>query len=330
MLAASFFSLIMPGVEVLEAAGNSAASAAAVMALAVLLGAGGIAAMNRFAPVDHLVIGQSGDPDRMMRRIWLFVIAITLHNFPEGMAVGVSFGGGDFDQGLATAVGIGVQNMPEGLAVAASLATLGYGRVWSFLGALATGLVEPLGGLLGVLVGQRRVAAALGPGAGGRRHDLRRHGGDHPAVAARGRGRPRHPGPHGRAGRHDVPRHRARLNRICERSARAAAVASLDCSLRCALGMRKYSSILKVLIPSAQCSEAERAVEDAGASDSGDAAGCSVSRVQRGNADRRRRGGRRRLAVELAGQRRHRWVRGRSCARPPGGQASAASATART
>ncbi|BBK41508.1 ZIP family metal transporter [Allostella vacuolata] len=152
MLAASFFSLIMPGVEVLEGAGNGPSRAAAIMAVAVLLGAGGIAALNRFAPVDHLVIGPSGDPTGMARRIWLFVIAITLHNFPEGMAVGVSFGGGDVDQGLATAIGIGVQNMPEGLAVAASLATLGYGRGWAFLGALATGLVEPLGGLLGVWV----------------------------------------------------------------------------------------------------------------------------------------------------------------------------------
>lgn len=152
MLAASFFSLIMPGVEVLEAGGSSSSHAAAVMAMAVLLGAGGIAALNRFAPVDHVVIGESGDPTGMARRIWLFVVAITLHNFPEGMAVGVSFGGGDVDQGLATAIGIGLQNMPEGLAVAASLATLGYGRAWAFVGALATGLVEPLGGLLGVLV----------------------------------------------------------------------------------------------------------------------------------------------------------------------------------
>lgn len=152
MLAASFFSLIMPGVEVLEAGGSSAAAAAAIMALAVLFGAGAIAALHRFAPVDHLVIGESGDPTGMARRIWLFIVAITLHNFPEGMAVGVSFGGGDVDQGLATAIGIGVQNMPEGLAVAASLATLGYGRGQSFLAALATGLVEPLGGLVGVLV----------------------------------------------------------------------------------------------------------------------------------------------------------------------------------
>ncbi len=152
MLAASFFSLIMPGVEVLKASGSGPAGAAGIMAVAVLLGAGAIWALNRFVPVDHLVIGPPGASAGMVRRVWLFVIAITLHNFPEGMAVGVSFGGGDMDQGIATALGIGVQNIPEGLAVSASLATLGYGRGRAFLGGLASGLVEPLGGLVGVSI----------------------------------------------------------------------------------------------------------------------------------------------------------------------------------
>ena len=152
MLAASFFSLIMPGVEVLEAAGSGSARAAAIMALAVLLGAGAIWALNRFVPVDHLVIGPPKLRAGLVRRVRLFIIAITLHNFPEGMAVGVSFGGGDMEQGLATALGIGVQNIPEGLAVSASLATVGYRRGWAFLGGLASGLVEPLGGLVGVSI----------------------------------------------------------------------------------------------------------------------------------------------------------------------------------
>lgn len=152
MLAASFFSLIMPGIEVLEAGGSNSAGAAGIMAVAVLLGAAGIWALNRFLPVDHLAIGPPGTPTSLFRRVWLFIIAITLHNFPEGMAVGVSFGGGDMDQGVATALGIGVQNIPEGLAVSASLSTLGYRRSQAFLGGLASGLVEPLGGLLGVSV----------------------------------------------------------------------------------------------------------------------------------------------------------------------------------
>lgn len=152
MLAASFFSLIMPGIEVLERAGWGPPGAAAIMALAVLMGAGGIWALNRYVPVDHLVIGPPGVSAGLLRRVWLFIIAITLHNFPEGMAVGVSFGGGDLQQGIATALGIGVQNIPEGLAVSASLSTLGYRRGKAFLGGLASGLVEPLGGLVGVSI----------------------------------------------------------------------------------------------------------------------------------------------------------------------------------
>ena len=104
MLAASFFSLIIPGVDVLQAGGASPAAAAGVMGAAVLIGATVIGLMNRFAPVDMLAIGPAGSRD-LSRRIWLFIIAITLHNFPEGAAVGVSFGGGDMHQGLSTALG---------------------------------------------------------------------------------------------------------------------------------------------------------------------------------------------------------------------------------
>jgi zinc transporter, ZIP family len=148
MLAASFFSLIIPGVDFLQLHGAGAAHAAGVMAAAVLIGAAVIGLLNRFAPVDMLAIGPAGSRD-LARRIWLFVIAITLHNFPEGSAVGVSFGGGDYGQGAATALGIGIQNMPEGLAVAVAMSSLGYGRLAAFLAAAASGLVEPIGGVLG-------------------------------------------------------------------------------------------------------------------------------------------------------------------------------------
>lgn len=148
MLAASFFSLIIPGVGVLEDHGSSRAMAAGVMAMAVMLGAVAVGLLNRFAPVDMLAIGPAGSKD-LARRIWLFVFAITLHNFPEGAAVGFSFGGGDMSQGLSTALGIGIQNMPEGLAVAAAMGTLGWGRKAAFGAALASGMVEPVGGLIG-------------------------------------------------------------------------------------------------------------------------------------------------------------------------------------
>lgn len=151
MLAASFFSLIIPGVDILQAGGSGPAGAAGAMGAAVLIGAGVIGLLNRFAPVDLLALGPAGSP-ALSRRIWLFVIAITLHNFPEGMAVGISFGGGDIAQGSATMLGIGIQNIPEGLAVAAAILSLGYGRVAAFSAALASGLVEPVGGLLGASV----------------------------------------------------------------------------------------------------------------------------------------------------------------------------------
>ena len=152
MLAASFFSLIIPG---LQAAGElhdgSKVVAALIVGTAILLGAGTLHLLNRVAPHEHFISGPMAGAERSkLSRIWLFVIAISLHNFPEGLAVGVSFGSPDQTAGFATATGIGLQNIPEGLAVALSLAAVGYGRFFSFVVAVLTGLIEPLGGFLGI------------------------------------------------------------------------------------------------------------------------------------------------------------------------------------
>ncbi len=139
MLAATCFSLIIPAIEF-----------GGVWITVVGLAAGALALdiVDRTVPHFHAVAGREG-PSSAMRKVWLFVLAITIHNFPEGLAVGVGFGGGDVAAGTALAIGIGLQNMPEGLAVALPLLREGYSR-WAALGiALATGLVEPLGGLLG-------------------------------------------------------------------------------------------------------------------------------------------------------------------------------------
>lgn len=84
-----------------------------------------------------------------MGRVWLFVLAITLHNLPEGLAVGVGFGEGNIARGTTLAVGIGLQNAPEGLAVALALLSAGYGRLRAFAVATLTGAVEPITGLAG-------------------------------------------------------------------------------------------------------------------------------------------------------------------------------------
>jgi len=150
MLAASFFSLIIPGIEQAKLLGHSQMGASALIVVAILLGGAGLAQLNAIVPpLDKLGIGPDGIAQARVRKIWLFVAAITLHNFPEGLAVGVSFGGGDFQAGMTTAIAIGAQNMPEGLAVAGALAGLGYSRRASVLAALGSGLVEPVAGLFG-------------------------------------------------------------------------------------------------------------------------------------------------------------------------------------
>jgi zinc transporter, ZIP family len=150
MLSASYFSLIVPGIAAAEAMHGSVWVAAGIAAAGILLGAGCVALMNEVLPHEHFIEGREGAEARAMSRIWLFIIAITIHNFPEGMAVGVGFGSGNLEQGVSLATGIGLQNAPEGMAVAVALRSLGYSKLRSFGIATATGLVEPIGGLLGV------------------------------------------------------------------------------------------------------------------------------------------------------------------------------------
>lgn len=147
MLAATSFSLIVPGIEAGDAVWPGLG--VYVMIAGMLFGAVFLDRMDHWLPHEHFVLGPEG-PDSKLRKIWLFIIAITIHNFPEGLAVGVGFGDGDIGAGASLAIGIGLQNMPEGLAVALPLLGLGYSR-WKAVGiATLTGLVEPVGGLLGV------------------------------------------------------------------------------------------------------------------------------------------------------------------------------------
>jgi len=140
MLAATSFSLIVPAIDL---------GGPWVAVLGIVLGAFILHLIDRFVPHFHPSLGFEGRPSRLSR-IWLFVLAITIHNFPEGLAVGVSFGSGDIAAGLVIAMAIGLQNMPEGLAVALPLLREGYTRRKALWYGTLTGLVEPVGGLLGV------------------------------------------------------------------------------------------------------------------------------------------------------------------------------------
>lgn len=149
MLAASFFSLLLPGLEYGETLVGATSAAAIIVIFGVLSGAGALFAIHQKLPHEHFGLGREGPDTAHIRRIWLFIIAITLHNFPEGMAVGVGFAGGDVNNGYVLATGIGIQNIPEGLAVAFSLLAINYSRVKAFGIALLTGLAEPVGGIFG-------------------------------------------------------------------------------------------------------------------------------------------------------------------------------------
>ncbi|RMG73959.1 MAG: ZIP family metal transporter, partial [Nitrospirae bacterium] len=123
-----------------------------VVSCGILFGGLFLFLTDRYSPHEHFIKGPEGADPGNLKRIWLFVIAITIHNLPEGLAVGVGFGGGDIKNGLTLATGIGLQNIPEGLVVALALKTEGYSPLRAFFIALATGLVEPVGGLVGASV----------------------------------------------------------------------------------------------------------------------------------------------------------------------------------
>jgi ZIP family zinc transporter len=147
MLAATAFSLLVPGIQY----GNDMwpGKGIWVVSAGLLAGALFLHFADKQLPHAHLEEAVSEDFDSL-KKIWLFIVAITIHNFPEGMSVGVSFGSGDYKNGIVLATAIGLQNFPEGLAVALPLLGLGYNK-WRAVGiATVTGLVEPLGGLLGV------------------------------------------------------------------------------------------------------------------------------------------------------------------------------------
>jgi ZIP family zinc transporter len=157
MIAASFWSLLAPGIEMAGEMGHIPWLTAAIGFMG-----GGIfmRLTDRLLPHLHPVLGEAHAEGikTSWRRSTLLVLAITLHNIPEGLAVGVAFGAAaanlssaTFGAAVALAIGIGLQNFPEGAAVSLPLRREGMGRTRSFLLGQASGLVEPVAGALGAL-----------------------------------------------------------------------------------------------------------------------------------------------------------------------------------
>ncbi|HHT62215.1 MAG: ZIP family metal transporter [Bacillota bacterium] len=156
MLAATSFSLIIPAIS----SGGGGIKGATIALGGILIGGFFLDFVDKMFPDTNLMAGPGKNHDNL-RRVWLFVLAITIHNFPEGLAVGVGFGDGNIAKGLSLAIAIGLQNIPEGLAVALPLLRENYTKLQAYGVAVCTGLVEPIGGLLGV--GLIQVAKPLLP-----------------------------------------------------------------------------------------------------------------------------------------------------------------------
>ncbi|MEE2023097.1 ZIP family metal transporter [Alkalimonas mucilaginosa] len=151
MLAASIFSLIVPALALFESSTQSWQGPLQVAA-AILMGALLMLALERSVPHEHFIKGAEGHQALALKRSWLFVIAIILHNIPEGLAIGVAYASGDAVGASALATGISLQNVPEGFVVAMALLAVGYSRLVALSVGMLSGLVEPIMAVTGAIV----------------------------------------------------------------------------------------------------------------------------------------------------------------------------------
>ncbi len=145
MLAAAVIGLVLPSVEI----GNSIP----ITMLGIFLGAVCLNLLDKMVPHLHRIAGtdQEEHPADVQRlnKVLLFVMAIAIHNLPEGIAAGVGFGGGNNGEALIIAAGIALQNIPEGMVIIAPMLAAGMSRRRTFVIATLTGVVEVAGTLLG-------------------------------------------------------------------------------------------------------------------------------------------------------------------------------------
>jgi ZIP family zinc transporter len=144
MLCAAVVGLILPSLE---------SGSVPVVVAGILCGAVFLNLLDRFTPHLHRIAGvkeeQHPQGTEKLNKVMLFVAAIAIHNLPEGIAAGVSFGGGDTSAGIAVAAGISLQNIPEGMVMITPLLSVGVSRRRTLALAAFTGLVEVAGTFFG-------------------------------------------------------------------------------------------------------------------------------------------------------------------------------------
>jgi ZIP family zinc transporter len=159
MLGATAFSLVIPAIAAAKGAGAGSWEASLLAGAGIMAGAGAILLLGRAVHTEGIL--DQSDAGISLRRAWLFVWAVALHNLPEGLAIGVAHAGIDIEKANALTTGISIQDVPEGLVVALALRTVGYGRLTSVGLGIMSGLIEPVAAIMGVaLIG---IAAGMLP-----------------------------------------------------------------------------------------------------------------------------------------------------------------------
>ena len=145
MLAAAVLGLVLPAIE------YGGKYGLVVTVAGIFAGAMCLNLIDRLVPHLHRMMGVEGEPSggADLHKVLLFVTAIAIHNLPEGIAAGVSFGSDNVEQALMIAGGIALQNVPEGMVIIGPMLAAGVSARRTFVCAMATGLVEVLGTLLG-------------------------------------------------------------------------------------------------------------------------------------------------------------------------------------
>jgi Predicted divalent heavy-metal cations transporter len=163
MIAAAFFSLLMPALEASDKLFANEWLSMAWVIFGIFLGIVFLLGINAITPHEHFESGAEGPEIQVRDGIWLFVLAIIIHNVPEGMAMGISFAAEDMQIGVPLTAAIALQDLPEGLAVVLALCTTSISRVKAVMIGVLSGLMEPIGALFGVsLTAQLGYAYPLG------------------------------------------------------------------------------------------------------------------------------------------------------------------------